>query len=228
MNKQQIELVYFFLYMVFTFIIASFATWFVWMSQVDNPTQLYDIMFQIFPDWSFVEVPVPNIIFLLQVIIATVAIKQPKVKYVCQLIFINCTLIVIRSFSIASTHMPNIKVYEYCKERPDNYFRIIGLMITNGTCSDYMFSGHTVTSFLIYLFVRSYKTRYVYELINGVCLGATILSLIVLRWHYTSDIIVALVVTWLMYYLYKEKEDDRWFYFKSFDLARKKRFIESN
>ena len=129
MYTQQIEVMYLFLYIFFTFLIGSFAVWYVWMSQMEHPIQLYDIMFQIFPDWSHIEFPIPNIIFIIQVITVTVAVKQPKVKYICQLIFLNCTLIVIRSFSISGTHLPNIKVYDYCKERPDNYFRVLELIL---------------------------------------------------------------------------------------------------
>ena len=133
------------------------------------------------------------------------------------MLFLNCTLLIIRGFTTSSTHMPNIRVYYYCKERPDNFFRVLTLMIAHGTCSDYMFSGHTVTSFLLFLFAYTHAST-VYATISGLFLCGTIFSLWVFRWHYTSDIIIALTVTWLTYVLYKEHEKDNktWFYFSSF------------
>lgn len=217
MNTIGRELFLFFLYLLLTFIVATSAAWVVWNSQNENPTALYDVMFEILPDWSQIDFPVPNIVFLIQTIIVIVALKESKYKYICQMIFLNCTLLLLRSVTTSSTHMPNIKVYDYCKERPDNFFRVVQLMITHGTCSDYMYSGHTVTSFLLYLVTHTHATSYAYEVASGLFLGGTIFSLLVFRWHYTSDILIALAITWLLYNLYKENEaeNDMWYYFTS-------------
>lgn len=217
MNSARKELLYFFLYTIITFVIAGFAAWFVWNSQSTNEVPLYDVMFEILPDWSDVTFPVPNVIFIAQALIVIFAIKEPKYKYICQHLFLNCTLLAVRGFTTSSTHMPNIRVYDYCKERPDNWFRALTLMITYGTCSDYMFSGHTVTSFLLFLFAYTHTSR-VYVILNGLLLCGVIFSLWVLRWHYTSDILIALIVTWLTFVLYKdhEKDNETWFYFSSF------------
>lgn len=211
------ELLVFFFYVLLTFVTASMAGWYVWNSQDDTLPALYDVMFKILPDWSHVEFPVPNVVFITQAVLAIIGIEEPKYRYICQMVFLNSTLLFIRSFTTSSTHMPNIHTYDYCKERPDTYFRVVWLMISKGTCADFMYSGHTVTSFLLYLFTHRHATNYAYEFTSGIFLGGTIFSLLVFRWHYTSDILIALVITWLIFKLYKENEDNNnmWFYFNS-------------
>ena len=74
--------------------------------------------------------------------------------------------------------------------------------MAHGTCSDYMFSGHTVTAMLMYMFVNKYRKSYWTELVAGLLLGATLFSLLLFRWHYTDDIIIAVVLSWFGFQFY--------------------------
>ena len=217
MNKVLRELILGFLFVLCTWIISTLAAWFVWSNQSDTVDSLFDIFFNVLPDWSDIDLPIPNYIGSAQIVLGIIGLANDRYHYIAQFLFLNCCLLILRATTVSSTLLPNIKMYDYCKERPDNFFRLVELMILHGTCSDYMFSGHTATSMLVYMFSHRHKSLYVYEIIAGVSLGGMIFSLLVLRWHYTSDILIAIIIVWLLFKLYKDYEEksDAWFYFNS-------------
>lgn len=217
MNSIRDELIWLVLCILVSLVISVLAVWFTWNNQDKSQTPLYDVMFELLPDWSDISLPIPNYIFFTQALVVLVGIKEPKYKYACQHLFLNFLLLFTRSFTVSSTLMPNIHIYDFCKKRPDNFFEVVGLILQYGTCSDYMFSGHTAASMLLYMFSHKHKQYYAVEFINGILLGSTIFTLLVLRWHYTSDILIAIIIVWLLFKLYKDYEEksDAWFYFHS-------------
>ena len=57
-------------------------------------------------------------------------------------------------------------------------------------------------------------------------LGAQILFLLLLRWHYSVDIVVAIIISWFIFRLYKRYEtQDKWFYFSEFILSKNSKSV---
>jgi len=196
---------------------AVLATWYTWNNQiVNNP--LPDVLFDILPDLSDITIPIPNYIYLAQFIVAILSFQnEKKLQLVVQYIFLQSVLTTIRAITVSVTILPNIHLYEYCKKEPGDFFEVFTNIIEHGTCGDYMWSGHTASSFILYMFVHRHKSNYFFELLVGLLFGGMILFLILQRWHYTVDIIIAVIVTWLTFQFYKQFENDTspW-YFSSF------------
>ena len=67
------------------------------------------------------------------------------------------------------------------------------------TCNDYMFSGHTVHVISFLLFIL-YFSKNIIEKIILICFAIFLLFIIInSRMHYTSDIIVAVIITFLLF-----------------------------
>lgn len=240
------------------------STWFVWDHQ-SGGDPLPDVTFQLLDhlglDWSDTEFPIPNVIAATMYGLAILSIRPKyRLKIAAQFVFLECILTSIRAITVMVTLFPNIHLYPYCTERPGGFFEAMIWILTKGTCADYMFSGHTSTAFLCYMFVHKegqrraeerrlgldskeeeiycnccydafcrgclrclnrvesgIKTCYntgtccfgfnwieVTSLILHICL---MLALLLQRWHYTVDIIVAIVITWLAFSYYKDHED---------------------
>jgi len=213
------ELVFLVVTTLSTLAIAVFSTWWNWNNQVVG-VKLNDILFDFLPDLSDVETPFPNYLLLIQMFFGIVSFSSRSIyKFIAQFIFLQCILTTVRAFSVAITTLPNIKVYDYCEKEVTSFEQVFEYMIVYGTCGDYMFSGHTATAFLTYMFVHQHGSHYAWEVVAGLLLGAQILLLILLRWHYSVDIFIACIITWLLFNFYKKNENlsGFWFYFTSFD-----------
>ncbi len=204
---------------LFSLTLAILSTWYIWIHQTDNPP-LPDILLNILPDLSSIEFPIVNVIVLVQYVLGIVSFPgNTRIQYTAQFIFLQCVLTSLRAITTASTTLPNLHVYTYCKERPDNFFEVLYDMVTHGTCADYMFSGHTATSMLAWLFTYRHATTTWYKWAVGILVDTVIVFLLLQRWHYTMDILVAIIITWLIFVFYKRYETNRrWWYFDSFIL----------
>lgn len=204
---------------VLTLILAILSTWYIWVHQLDRPP-LPDILLDFLPDLAYIEFPIVNVIVLVQYVLGIVSFPDKKrIQYTAQTIIVQCLLTSIRAIIATSTTIPNLHVYPYCRERPDNFFEVLYYMVTHGTCADYMFSGHTATSMLAWLFVRRHATATWYKWVVGILVDAVIVFLLLQRWHYTMDILVAIIITWLIFVFYKRYENAKdWWYFHSFIL----------
>ena len=220
------ELIYLIIFIVLTWVIATYAVWYAWHYQDKSPDVLYDFLFQLFPNRSDITAPIPNYIGFAQMFLTLISLDKNHWTYVCQFLFLNSLVLLLRSFTSTLTLLPNIHTYEYCKERPTSFFDVVNKQINYGTCADYMFSGHTALVFLLYMFVHKHKKYYISELLSGLLVGAMIITLIILRWHYTIDIVVAIIIVFLLFKYYKDYENKNyWFYFsklKGFDCNKSK------
>ena len=221
------ELYYLAVSILITLWLCVLAVWYVWVSQTEG--KIADSGFALIPDLSDSEfVYMPNV--GLGILFLCFLWVSENYGVLGQLAVLQCAFSIFRTFTVSATLLPNIKVYDFCKEKPDSLWQTIELTMVHGTCSDYMFSGHTVTAMLLYLFVNKYKKSYWTELVAGLVLGATLFSLLLFRWHYTDDIIIAVVLVWFafqFYFQYAQDYSKYWFYFPelsqySFPLARKK------
>ncbi len=183
------------------------STWYVWNNQLKNSSPLHDILFDILWDWSHITTPYVNIIVVVQYIIGIIAYpKEIRWKIVAQFIFLQCIITFVRSITVSVTLLPNIHIYPYCEVPISTFWEALGNMLTHGTCADYMFSGHTATSFLAWLFVNKYANTYA-SIFVGVCTDVVIVLLILQRWHYTVDIVIAIIIIWLLFVFYEWHQD---------------------
>lgn len=247
-----------------TAILGVLSTWFVWDHQ-SGGDPLPDVTFQLLDelglDWSDNEFPIPNVIAGIMYGLAILTIRpKHRLKIAAQFILLECILTSIRAITVMVTLLPNIHLYPYCEKRPGGFFEAMTWILTKGTCADYMFSGHTSTAFLCYMFVHKEGIRRAREeelgltatnekiycdccyeaccrgclrclntIENGIkrcyatvtfCFGfnwievtslilhfCLMFSLLIQRWHYTVDILVAVVITWLAFNYYKDRED---------------------
>lgn len=216
------EIVFLVLTILITLFIAILSTWWNWNNQVVG-VKLHDIFFDVLPDLSDVETPFPNYILLVQLFFGIISFRSNSTyKYIAQFIFLQSILSAVRAVSVAITTLPNIRVYEHCEKEVSSFFQVLEYMIIYGTCGDYMFSGHTATAFLTYMFVHKHGSYYAWEILSGLLLGAQMFVLLLLRWHYSVDILIACIITWLVFRFYKRYEQvdywsDFWFYFKVFE-----------
>ena len=221
------EIYYLLLTILFTLWVSILAVWYVWVSQTEG--KIPDSGFAMIPDLSDSDfVYMPNV--GLGILFVCFLWVSENYGVLGQLAILQCIFSIFRAFTVSATLLPNIKVYEFCKQRPDSLWQTVEFVMAHGTCSDYMFSGHTVTAMLMYMFVNKYRKSYWTELVAGLILGATIFSLLLFRWHYTDDIIIAAVLSWFGFQFYFQYACDYakyWVYFPellqySFPLARKK------
>lgn len=207
-----------------TTILGVLSTWYVWDRQ---PTYeaLPDVLLDILPDLSHIQFPIVNVVTAVQYILAFLSLPgQTKWKRVGQFIILQTTINTFRSFTVACTSLPNIHVYPYCEKRPNDFFEVLSYMITHGTCGDYMFSGHTASSLLTWLLTRKFAKKEWYKWVVGFLVDVLIVLLLLQRWHYTVDIIIAIALTWFLFTTYYRFETNKyWWYFNSFELQKEPR-----
>ena len=227
------EIIFLIITVLLSLTIATMSSWRTWNDHIVG-VKLHDMLFELLPDLSDRFAPtLPHYLLLLQMILGLVSLFSSKklYMYIAQFIFLQSLLTAIRAGAVAITILPMIHVDEHCEKEITSFLQALEYMVIYGTCGDFMFSGHTAMSFLTYMFVNEHNPYYAWKLISGLLLGSQMLFLILLRWHYSVDILIACIITWLLFRLYKKYEgSDFWFYFKSFDnsTGRKNRFTEPN
>jgi hypothetical protein len=223
------EIIFLVITVLLSLTIATMSSWRTWNDHIAG-VKLHDMLFELLPDLSDRFAPtLPHYLLLFQMILGLVSLFSSKklYMYIAQFIFLQSLLTAIRAGAVAITILPMIHVDEHCEKEITSFLQALEYMVIYGTCGDFMFSGHTAIAFLTYMFVNEHNPA----LISGLLLGSQMLFLILLRWHYSVDILIACIITWLLFRLYKKYEgSDFWFYFKSFDnsTGRKNRFTEPN
>jgi hypothetical protein len=223
------DALYLILTCLFTSIVGVFSTWLVWHNQ-NTTDRLEDLFFMILPNWSEITYPIPNYISIAIYIAGFISFEfKDSFKFLAQFIFLQCVLTSLRAVTVSLTFLPNIYVYEYCKDRPSDFFSVLWYMMRYGTCADYLYSGHTASGFLMYMFVHRHGRNYFFEILTGLLLGFLLIFLLLMRWHYSVDIALAIIIVWLLFKYYKDHEnelkDTWWIYFSSFTIPRTKRTI---
>jgi hypothetical protein len=198
-----------------------FSTLYAWNNQTDG-VKIKDIMHSVLPDWSNLF-SFPNLIFPLQWLLAMFSIED-RFKTVAQFIFLNCIVLTLRSISITLTVLPNPVDKEFCLKRPDNIFELIDYM-RYGTCGDFCFSGHTSTSMLTYLTVLRFGKRQILKQVQLAFVVFMVFLLLAMRWHYSVDCFIALLISYFIFDKYYAEEDDSIFYFNSCSSKRRKRLL---
>ena len=83
----------------------------------------------------------------------------------------------------------------------------------------------------MYMFIQKHTYHFALGVVQLACDFAIALMLILQRWHYTIDIVIAILLVWLVFFFYKQEEvsrkwRDHWFYFKSFEWNRLKQMCK--
>jgi len=206
------------MYTILSTLMALISTNVAWKRQSREEGPLKDVLFDLIPDISSVSVPISNYIGVAQIIVLIASFRsKERFRRILQYTFLQSTTTIIRSITVSFTTLPNIFTPDYCNEIPRNLYVTFWNMLRHGTCGDYMYSGHTATAVLVFLFGYRYSKSTGFILMNGVCSILLISFLLLQRWHYTIDCIVATLIITLIFQLYMvtEKYDDHWFYFKT-------------
>jgi len=159
--------------------------------------KISDLAFDFLP---FLDWPWLSSVFLIILLIATILVS-PFTGYFELLwrrhFWMQGTLFALRALTISGTVFPDPR--GKCSPHIDDDWIVWhGILTTVGlytTCSDMMFSGHTVTFILLAFIWHQYvKIEWAAALVyTWVFIG--ILSLLVTRFHYIDDIIVAFMLT---------------------------------
>jgi len=207
-----------FLYIITLAIIMVFfwnlANWYL---LTNRSSVVSDILFNSLPDWSAETLPIPTYIFFVQVLCFMISVR-PILKPTLQMIFMFTVLQMIRSATMIATMLPRTtsdELHEFCLQTPKTYVETFAIVLKNGTCGDYMFSGHTVTAVILLLFTLQYSQYLWTGLLSILCTFLTATTLIFMRWHYTDDIIIGALLASLSFVVYNAYRSTRlWFYFE--------------
>jgi len=198
--------------------IAVSGQFYIWQHIEPRKAPMHDVMFTLLPDLSTDKTPYPNFVFIAMLVVALLAFPRKKIfQLIAQYAFLQGLLSAVRGIVVAATLLPLADVDPACSEKPKDLIEALLVLLELGSCGDYLFSGHTVSAMLLYLFTTKHGTYYCFQFIQGLLLGLMMLTLLLFRWHYTIDIIIALFVSFLFFHVYKEYErNSHWYYFKSF------------
>jgi len=217
-----------FLSIIFVLTCASgvLSSLYAWNNQTDGVV-IADLFHKLLPDISNVFA-FPNVIFPLQSLLALISTKEEHFQRVAQFVFLNCVVLTLRSVAITLTVLPNAITKDFCSKRPDNVFEIIEYIFTHGTCGDFCFSGHTTTSTLTYLTVVKYSKNTVQKAAQLFLLVVMVFVLLSMRWHYSIDCFVALLLSYFIFEKYYCEEDEKVYYFNSCSKKRMKRILSED
>jgi hypothetical protein len=200
---------------VVSWVLGTFGTWYAWHYGDNHSGPLHDMFLNVLPDVGHVTTPWPNFIGFAQMALALISLEKYHWAYISQFLFLNCVIITLRALTTSVTILPDIYVYDYCNvTSPGSFFDVVSKQLEHGTCSDYMFSGHTAVVVLLFMFVHRHKSQQWFEYVSFALVITMIFTLLVLRWHYTSDIVIAIVIVFLTFKYYKDYETSNyWYYF---------------
>ncbi|KAJ1792821.1 hypothetical protein LPJ62_000622 [Coemansia sp. RSA 2167] len=71
-----------------------------------------------------------------------------------------------------------------------------------GQCTDKIFSGHTTILFISFLFWRRYATHWAFIAYSAVHTTVGITTVLMARYHYTVDVVIALLLTFFVHHTY--------------------------
>lgn len=148
---------------------------------------------------------------LVLTIIRILLTKCPKqrTKRLSKFITVLATLYLIRCFTIIATIMPNPD--QTCM--PDhrlfaNWF-YGGFLILTGqskTCSDEVFSGHTINVLTCIAIWVIYNKGAIVYILSSLYALITLIVIITTRYHYTVDVIVGFIITLLVHIICYRRE----------------------
>lgn len=208
----------------FTQIISDQA-FLAYSKQVKAGRKINGKVYAVDPLWDILQVSLPDLSrypWLLDLLVSTfMAIcltvnfmfpAHARMKYqgiigLRRIIWIAAFLYLFRMLCYMVTTVPS-SAMQYCAPAdPKNYLEYLSLMVKSFTgvgvtCTDQIYSGHTAMTVLIFLATVTYGCRWyftIYAFFHGFLV---ISSIILTRFHYTVDIMVAIFMAVFVYYTY--------------------------
>ena len=174
-----------------------------------NRKQLPDIIHDNIDIWPK-NMNIPNYLVISIMIYSICRLFIIKPEYVGDLFVLYCIVAILRvpAFTVTTTPPPGEKgEYKTCHYRNIKHITDASFYKSLYTCMDNLFSGHTcatVIPIIMLLYLVKNNTEKILLSVYGLF---TILTIITARYHYTSDVYIALVISvfLVMIYLYKKK-----------------------
>lgn len=173
---------------------------------------LPDIGFDVIP-YTPSAVWVPDALnqLMLFIVILRIFCSVKRKRLACAFMNLHITLMILRCACMPFTTFPapSPLCYQKYAERPDHILlvpikRILerGVASLSSWCHDLLFSGHTVFLIIGALFLHDSPGEIWWRIAGWSCSVSGCLMLIATRIHYTTDVIVAVILSVLVY--------DRW------------------
>jgi len=180
---------------IIVYLIISYINQFIAQNQIypyEELPPLYDKLHNILPILS-AHLPDIGLIFLVLYFILRWIIKD--ISILINFLWIVSLLFIGRAILISITKFP--RILKYCEN--NNYCFNIFMKSWN-KCPDYMYSGHTIHCVLIALFTLYLPCKYIEKIIIILATIIELIFIIASRMHYTIDVLVALLVTILIFF----------------------------
>ena len=124
-------------------------------------------------------------------------------------IFVMATLYLLRCFTIISTVMPNPDKHCTVDQKLfDNWFYGAFLILTckSKTCSDEIFSGHTINVLTCAAAWIIYGKSKIIDIIAILYSFIALFIIIATRYHYTIDVVIGFIITLLVHLICYQRE----------------------
>lgn len=131
---------------------------------------------------------------------------RQRMMLVRRIFWIIGVLYFIRSITISVTTIP--PSLSSCHiTQPQGTFGILAsipsiLVGKGGQCTDKIFSGHTAILMVSFLFWRRYATHWSLVAYSSIHTILGMLSVLLARYHYTIDVIIAAMLSWFVHHVY--------------------------
>ena len=199
-----------FIYSILYYIIIGIVSVFASENIADrewNEKTLYDIVHEYTPVWPHPQIPT---YFVYASILYTLIRWTPINMRIISLYFISLSLILtfrLFTFSVTQTPPPRLKNDEWRKHHcKRNMFSHIGVNFKNvDTCIDNMFSGHTTHIVVAMAIVLLFSKNLIEKLLLLLLTSFAVFTIISGRLHYTSDVLVATIISSLTVFYLKQK-----------------------
>ena len=152
---------------------------------------------------KFISMQNVNYILTVYLLYCFIRVITLNIRYMCDALILISILFILRIFTFSVTNLPPTYILKKNKELCK--YKIFGKSLgfsfkkISKTCNDYMYSGHTVHIVSLLLFIL-YFSKNIIEKIILTCLAIFLLFIIInSRMHYTSDVIVAVIITFLLF-----------------------------
>lgn len=156
-----------------------------YLNRKDKHFKLFDMGFRYLPDYSD---KLRYVDFIYGVLVTIPVFFLRRGKFIKEYLGYLIIIFILRAITISVTVLPKDKSCDL-----DNRMQLKN----NGLCYDKIFSGHTATLFLATLIY--YKNGYINKPVLVILNVINVMILILAREHYTIDIVVAFLVSILVY-----------------------------
>ncbi|KAJ1642335.1 hypothetical protein LPJ64_005817 [Coemansia asiatica] len=131
---------------------------------------------------------------------------RARLVFLRRIAWVMAALYLMRSITISVTTMPPpvINCKPVIATDIDSMASIVWGMISGQTkeCTDMVFSGHTVILSVSFLFWARYARHWGFVVYSAVHAVLGIASVLLVRYHYTLDVSLALILTFLVHHMY--------------------------